>query len=101
MKLEMGVLLRGLRLRAGFVNLGKGLEEGLLWNGLRRDAAATFEKAECVDAVESHSGEFFAECGDGGTGELVGGLFGNAEGCADLGIGFAVADAFGDFAEAG
>ena len=51
--------------------------------------------------MEPHGGEFFAEGGDGGSGDFVGGLFGNAEGCADLAVGFAVTDAFGDFAEAG
>jgi hypothetical protein len=63
-------------------------------------AAATFQETEGIDAVESHGGEFFAEGGDGGSGELVGGLFGDTKGCADLAVGFAVTDAFGDFAEA-
>jgi len=70
-------------MRRGNVNIGSGwLVAGRHEHGLRRDAAATFQEADGVDAVVAHGGEVIAEGGEGGVGELVRGLFGDAEGCA-------------------
>lgn len=69
--------------------------------GWRQDAAATFEKTQSVEALETHGGELFAEGGDGGSGKLVGGLFGNAERCTDFAVALAIADAFGHESESG
>jgi len=80
-------------LRREIVNLGGRLAAGRLQHGLRRDAAATFEETEGVDPGEAHGFEFLAERGDGGVGEFVGGLFGDAEGGADLAVAFPIADA--------
>ncbi len=88
-------------MRWGNVNLGRGwLVAGRHENGLRRDAAATFQEADGIDAVVAHGGEVIAEGGEGGVGEFVGGLFRDAEGCADFGVRFTIAYAFGDEAEA-
>ena len=46
-------------------------EAGRLLNGLRRDAAATFQEAEGIYARKAHGFEFLTESGDGGTGEIL------------------------------
>ena len=50
--------------------------------------------------MEAHGFEFLAEGDDGGSGEFVGGLLGDAEGGSYFTVSLAVADAFGDLAEA-
>ena len=97
----MGRSVEGLRLRRKIVNLrGSGLAARRLQHGLRRDATATFKQAQGIESLETHGFEFLAERGVGGSGEFVGGLFGDSEGVTDFGVALAIADAFGHEAEA-
>ncbi len=49
--------------------------------------------------MEAHGFEFIAESSDGGSGEFVGGLLGDAERVADFAVALSVANACGDLAE--
>jgi hypothetical protein len=60
------------------------------------DVSAIFQEAEGIEALGIHGGEYFAV---GGSGELVGGLFGGAKGGADFAVALAVVDAFGELSE--
>jgi hypothetical protein len=91
-----------LRTRWKIVNLGSGrLVARRLQHGLRQDATATFtlQQPEGVEAGEAHGFEFIPKGGDGGVGEFVGGLFGNAERSTDFAVALSIADAFGDLPE--
>ena len=88
-------------MRRKIVNLrGRRLEARRLQHGLRRDAAATFKKTQGIEALEAHGFEFLAKRGDGGSGEIVGGLFGDAECLADFAVALAITDSSGHAAEA-